>query len=381
MRIFVSYPSERREAAEGIAFSLRGAGHTVFLDRDDLPPGRTYDDQIRAAIRRSDLVVFLMAPEAFEPNRYTLSELAFVRAKWPSPKGHVLPVLIAPLRHGDIPAYLASVTFLQPQGNVVAEVAHEIERLRKQRLVRSIVGGALSAVIGVGAVFGAAYYANTLTEADPIARFAVSGFGENVLEIGETELFAVVNETPEAARGYTCEIAVSNPNVASATATPNCSEVRVVMVDRPFAQADGALMPTQADGAQPFEISVSVRLLDARGNHVGELRESLRAVNALSRNLRVDGAPSRIRMGDTPEIRATYANADLPAAFSCRAESRHFEATEIGRCQFRLRPRPEAFTSQWLAQGNVQPAYVNIIVSDREGRVISEHMQEIEVGA
>jgi len=43
MKIFLSYASEDKAIAEQIAFSLRSRGHLVFLDRDDLPPGQSYD--------------------------------------------------------------------------------------------------------------------------------------------------------------------------------------------------------------------------------------------------------------------------------------------------------------------------------------------------
>jgi len=380
MRVFVSYPSERREAAESIAFSLRGSGHSVFLDKDDLPPGKTYDDQIRKAIQRSDMVVFLMSPEAFEANRYTLSELAFIRVKWPSPKGHVLPVLIAPVRYSDIPAYLTSVTFLEPQGNVVAEVAHAIERMRRRRAIRRILGGSIAAVASAAVIFGIVYYSMKLTTPEPTARFALVDFGERVLQIGESETFRVVNETPEAAQGFTCQVQIENPNVEAVNSSADCSEVRVTLASRPFVGADGALLPTQADGATASEIPVSIRLLNSRGDHVGELRASLQALNALDQGLRIEGAPDRMRLTDAADVRATYAGGDMPEAFSCRAESRHFDVAVTGRCAFRLTPRPAAFTAAWLDQGNVQPGYVTLIVRDAADRTMAEHLSEIDVG-
>ena len=49
MKIFLSYASEQKDHAERIAFSLRQRVHVVFLDRDDLPPGSSYDDKIEKA--------------------------------------------------------------------------------------------------------------------------------------------------------------------------------------------------------------------------------------------------------------------------------------------------------------------------------------------
>jgi hypothetical protein len=58
MQIFLSYAREQRAIAEPIAFALRARGHEVFLDRDTLPAGRSFEESIEKAIRQSDLLVF-----------------------------------------------------------------------------------------------------------------------------------------------------------------------------------------------------------------------------------------------------------------------------------------------------------------------------------
>ena len=69
MQIFLSYASEQKAIAEPIAFSLRKRGHQVFLDRDDLPAGQSFDDQIAAAIAASDFFIFLASPESVAKDR------------------------------------------------------------------------------------------------------------------------------------------------------------------------------------------------------------------------------------------------------------------------------------------------------------------------
>jgi len=81
MKIFLSHASEDKSAAESIAFSLRSRGHKVFLDRDDLPPGQSYDQQIERAVKESDILIFLVSPSSVTSGRYTLTELAFARRK------------------------------------------------------------------------------------------------------------------------------------------------------------------------------------------------------------------------------------------------------------------------------------------------------------
>jgi hypothetical protein len=94
MEIFLSYASEDKAAAEPIAFSLRDPGHTVFLDRDDLPPGKSFDQRIERAVNDSDIFIFLISPDSVAETRYTLTELNFARHKWRSPNNGVLPVMV-----------------------------------------------------------------------------------------------------------------------------------------------------------------------------------------------------------------------------------------------------------------------------------------------
>src|SRR4051812_5668545 len=129
MRIFLSYASECRDKAEPIAFALRGRGHEVFFDKDDLPPAGSYDERIEEAVKQSELMVFLISPESVSPGRFTLTELAFARKKWRSARGRVVPVLLKPTTLASVPAYLTSVHILQPEGNAAAEVASFVDNL------------------------------------------------------------------------------------------------------------------------------------------------------------------------------------------------------------------------------------------------------------
>ena len=129
MKIFISYASEERPVADALAVRLRTEGHTVFLDKDNLPEGEGYDARIRAAIAACDLYLFLVSPLSIQPGRYTMTELKFAREQFQNPKGHVLPVMTKPTPFGDIPPYLSAVTLLQPQGNLVAETVAEVDRM------------------------------------------------------------------------------------------------------------------------------------------------------------------------------------------------------------------------------------------------------------
>ncbi len=136
MDVFVSYASEQRTLAEEIVLALRAEGHRVFFDRADLTDGSAYNEPLREGIEACDLLVFLVSPESVQPGRYTLTEVGLAEKKWPSPAGHVLPVMVRPTETTAIPAYLRSVVMLRPAGSIPAEVVMAVDRLLKPRWQR-----------------------------------------------------------------------------------------------------------------------------------------------------------------------------------------------------------------------------------------------------
>src|SRR5580700_6516345 len=121
MKIFLAYASKDKTTAELVAFSLRSRGHKVFLDRDDLPAGASYDQQIERAVKDSDIFVFLVSSDSVAEGRYTLTELRFARQKWPTPNGRVLPVMVRKTPLDQVPPYLKAVLILEPEGNIAAD--------------------------------------------------------------------------------------------------------------------------------------------------------------------------------------------------------------------------------------------------------------------
>jgi formylglycine-generating enzyme required for sulfatase activity len=133
MKLFLSHANEDRPLAELIAFSIRGRGHNVFLDEDDLPAGRNYDEQIERAVKACDAFVFLISPDSVAGGRYTLTELSFARSRWKDPHGRVLPVMVRKTPLDQVPPYLKAVTILEPVGNIAAETSAAVDRLIPDR--------------------------------------------------------------------------------------------------------------------------------------------------------------------------------------------------------------------------------------------------------
>ncbi len=154
LRIFLSYSKVDASVAVRIATGLRAEDHEVFFDQTDLPAGDSYDAQIRAAVESSDLFVFLISPDAVEKGRYARTELSHARRQWPSPAGHVLPVMVRATPYSELPGYLKTVTVLEPAGNIPADIAAAVNRLTRKShgtLARRM-GISAAALVGLATV-------------------------------------------------------------------------------------------------------------------------------------------------------------------------------------------------------------------------------------
>lgn len=131
MNIFLSYSSKNRPKAEEIALALQAEGHEVFFDKDDLWGGENFNAVIRRQIADADLFLFLISPDSVRQGAYSLSELRLAREKWPSPKKHVMPMLLESTDIETIPAYLyyaqevVSTTLATPIINVFRQSSQD----------------------------------------------------------------------------------------------------------------------------------------------------------------------------------------------------------------------------------------------------------------
>ena len=129
MDIFISYSSKYRELCERLQLSLDAEGHRCFVDRTELDPGQPFDAELREAIAKCDVFIFLVSPESIAPGSYALAELNLAQQRWRHPRGRVLPVIVAPTPMASIPQYLKAVTLLQPQGELVAETLAAVSKM------------------------------------------------------------------------------------------------------------------------------------------------------------------------------------------------------------------------------------------------------------
>jgi len=147
VKIFLSHASEQRADADRLAIALQARGHQVFLDTEDLSPGGDYQSRIEDAIAACALFCFLISPQSIAPKRFTLSELNIARRRWPNPVGRVLPVMVEPVPMDAVPAYLRSVSILQPEGDLVADVLAAVGVIRPRQAWQSPLVWAGAAVV------------------------------------------------------------------------------------------------------------------------------------------------------------------------------------------------------------------------------------------
>ena len=185
MKIFMSVAGPDRSKVEEVALALKDEGHKVFLDEYELPAGSSYHLRIREAIAQADLAVFFISPLSVQTDRYTLSELKLIQDKWSHPRGRVLPTLIAPTDLNKVPAYLRAVTIYKPKGNVAAEVAYEVSRMRSE--IRRGEGDAARAAGWDG------------TQLEPITRGTIAALG-----LGTLAMLTTVHRQP--ARDVPCHM-------------------------------------------------------------------------------------------------------------------------------------------------------------------------------
>jgi formylglycine-generating enzyme required for sulfatase activity len=184
MRIFLSYASQDRAAVEPIHHALAEQGHDIFFDREDLPPGEEFDARIRHAIERCELFVCFLSPDTVDAGSYTLNEIEIAARTWPHPSGRVLPVVLRTLPFATIPAYLRSVTLLEPAGNLVASVADAVHQLVRthRRTRRRRIATAAAVVLPIMGVIAWLVWRLT-TNAAPLVRIE-----SGVFTMGDGEL-------------------------------------------------------------------------------------------------------------------------------------------------------------------------------------------------
>lgn len=241
MKIFVSYASDQQSIAEALATELRNAGHRVFFDRHDLPPGETFTQKIRQSIEQTDVFVFLISPQSVTPGRYSMSELQVMQEVFPSPTGRVLPVMVQPTPLASVPDYLRNVTILSPAGDLVTDVFNAVSgleaRSRKRRHTR--VAMISSAVAGTAAVLAALAFAPPSTQSVVAPKNPFSVYGTNFVGWGQTAVVNVTNSRPDYHKDYTCKVEAGGMavNVQSIDHDKKCETITIKAKPGPFVES------------------------------------------------------------------------------------------------------------------------------------------------
>jgi hypothetical protein len=102
--IYISYSLPDQAVARRLVESLQGRGYTVWVDFQDLLPGRNWSEQTQAAIQSSEVFVVLLSPESASSS--LINREIVVAGSVSKP---VIPIL---LRDAALPAPLADRQYL-----------------------------------------------------------------------------------------------------------------------------------------------------------------------------------------------------------------------------------------------------------------------------
>ena len=151
MRVFLSYASTDRALAERVCRVLETEDYDVFFDRDDLGGGDAFGERIRAGVRRSHVLVYLISQASVTPPSYALTELTIATGLAARQRPAILPVRIDRTPIAEVPAALRAYTILEPQGDIPADIASAIDRIRRRRQQRLLmVAGMAVLAAGLG---------------------------------------------------------------------------------------------------------------------------------------------------------------------------------------------------------------------------------------
>jgi nucleoside 2-deoxyribosyltransferase len=78
-RFFMSYAYSDRDLVERLEHALVSQGHTVFIDRGEVPEGSSWAETIRDAIEKADAFVVLVSKDSL---RHDMAVSAEVGAAW-----------------------------------------------------------------------------------------------------------------------------------------------------------------------------------------------------------------------------------------------------------------------------------------------------------
>jgi hypothetical protein len=136
--IFLSYASEDRQVVQTIAAALREAHLDVWLDRDQLMAGDSFEDRIRTNIRRSGLFVPVLSRRCLDRGqRYFRLEWkhAFQKASaLPKSVQFIFPVVIddLPYQSEALPSELTELTWFSLVEGINAKFVDDVKNRYKR---------------------------------------------------------------------------------------------------------------------------------------------------------------------------------------------------------------------------------------------------------
>lgn len=77
LRVFLCHASQDKQAVRQLYTRLRESGYHPWLDEEDLLPGQDWALEIRAAVRRSDVVAVCLSRQSIQKSGFVQKEIGF----------------------------------------------------------------------------------------------------------------------------------------------------------------------------------------------------------------------------------------------------------------------------------------------------------------
>ena len=342
MKIFMAYAPSEQQMADRLVLSLSEQGHQVMADPEDYPRGKTNIERTHKAIHKADIFLFLASRASLQSGSLTLAALEAARKARFEQKDKILVVEVEPLP--QIPDHLQNMTIIQPEGEVVSEIANQIYFEDRQRKARRLIYRSLAAVLAfcialttviVGMMIGPD--SDLMNVGNP--RFEVRP-EVATLQWNESVTFELVNLNPAAAGNFQVAVSVpeNNPNITSITSDQKGRQIQVQAAFRPFVNWKKGFQAYQ-DGYFDFEAEdLKVVVLNDRQEPIWQsplmvglmntsLEFGLSGLDIQQKHQMARFNRYTIQRGQTRNVRITYGEEELPVGFEVFVQVKPREIT------------------------------------------------------
>jgi TIR domain/SIR2-like domain len=109
LKIFISHSHRDKEAVDLIAENLASAGHSIWIDRQQLQPGDSISSKIQEGLERADAIIFVISSNALRSEWVQREFVTVVLQQISKQQQRIIPIR---LDECEVPSYLADRLYI-----------------------------------------------------------------------------------------------------------------------------------------------------------------------------------------------------------------------------------------------------------------------------